>query len=107
VRDHIRVAQQYIRSPPTSENQLLAAALLERQVRYANAEFWIAYTTAFLTDERVMISPSRGKGERMTRYLDELGRHKYEITYIQEEPCGHGKAGDKVMRWRLCRRIPK
>ena len=100
LRDHVRVAREYLRDPPQSENEQIARELVRRDVKYARADFWIAYVVAFLTDERVIASPCRGCGERMGRYLDLLKEHRDEVVTVQREPCRN--AGKPVQGYYLC-----
>jgi hypothetical protein len=100
VRDAVRVAEEYVRSPPRSENEQLAEALLARGVRYAEANFWVAYAVSFLTNERVIASPARGQGDRIERYQQELAAHRQETVTVSEKPCPDG---EQVLRWYLCK----
>lgn len=100
LRDHVRIAREYLQKPPQSENEQIARELVHRDVHYARADFWIAYVVSFITDERVIASPPRGRGERMGRYLDTLKEHKDEVVTVQREPCRN--AGKPVQGFYLC-----
>jgi hypothetical protein len=105
-RDHFRIAREYIRRPPRHEIEKLAEALTERGVRYAEAEYWLAYDVTWLTNERIIVSPWRGKGNRITRYTDLLAEHKSEVFYLRDTPCKRKRheRGEPLMRWYLCRK---
>jgi hypothetical protein len=104
LRDHVRLAGEYSREPPQHENLLLTNALSERGVRYAVADFWIAYDVTWLTNERIILSPPYGHADRVARYHEVLAQHPDEVFQISERPCRHG---EPMLRWYLCKKPPK
>jgi hypothetical protein len=98
------LAGEYSREPPQHENLLLTNALSERGVRYAVADFWIAYDVTWLTNERIILSPPYGHADRVARYHEVLAQHPDEVFQISERPCRHG---EPMLRWYLCKKPPK
>ncbi|HEX7779345.1 MAG TPA: hypothetical protein VF424_08915, partial [Vicinamibacterales bacterium] len=53
--DHARLAAEYVNHPPSNPRRVLARYLVQSGVRFAYADFWVAYSTTFLTGERVIV----------------------------------------------------
>ena len=98
--DHVRLAREYLSSPPKHENELLAAELTKLGVRYGVAEYWIAYDVAWLTDEATILSPRRKQADRMRRYRETVIDHWPEAVEVRSDEC---VGGTKVYRWSLCK----
>jgi hypothetical protein len=97
--DSVRLAHEYVARSPKHENELLAAALVDRGIHYARADYWVAYDIAFLTNERIIASSPADA--RIVRYVRELERHAREVVTISTDPCG----GWHFMRWDICRNV--
>jgi len=97
---NLKLVHEYASGPPRRELNTLAEALLERGVHYALADYWTSFDLAWLTEERIIASPERGRGDRMARYSDELDLHRDEVYRISNEPCTGGEA---ILRWYLCK----
>jgi hypothetical protein len=98
VWDSSLLAQEYLGSPPIHENQRLAAALEERQIKYAVADYWVAYDVSWLTNERVTVSARSDM--RVPRYAKLLEKNKADVVNVSDSPC---RRGEQVLRWYLCR----
>jgi hypothetical protein len=96
---NLRLLREYAGGGPPRDLNVLADALLQRGVRYAEADYWTAYDVAFVTGERVIASTPRGSGNRMDRYLDELDAHRSEVFTItgrQQRGC------EPILEWTIC-----
>jgi hypothetical protein len=98
--DHAHLAAEYLERRPQHENELLAAELTRRGVRYGVADYWVSYDVSWLTDEKIILSPPRGQADRMRRYNDAVSQHWDEAVEIAGAPC---PGGTPVLRWYLCR----
>jgi Predicted membrane protein (DUF2079) len=87
-RDHIRLLHEYIVRPPASEYRLLADTLVGRGLRYAYADYWVAYHVAFLSNERVVFVPNHPV--RIRSYVTEVRTHDAEAVVILRAPCRDG-----------------
>lgn len=101
--DALSLSLEYLRDPPVHENETLAHTLRERGVKYATANYWLAYDVSWLTNEAVVISPPWGEADRVARYHSTIERHAQEHVYISERSCPDGVA---VQRWHLCKGPP-
>jgi hypothetical protein len=97
---HLRFIGEYVGTAPERSLNQLAEQLLQRRVHYAVADYWTSYDVAFVTQERVVVAPPRGKNFRMPSYDVELEQHRDEVYTISDQPC---VGGEHVLRWYLCR----
>ena len=96
---NVRLVREYANGAPPRDLNVLADALVQRGVRYAEAGYWTAFDVAFVTGERVMASTPRGVSNRMPRYVDELDAHRGEVFTIT----GGARPGcEAIGRWYLC-----
>lgn len=94
--DNVALARQLSNHPPVDERALLARELVQRGVRYAEAEYWTAYHVSFLSAERVVVSAPQDA--RIERYRKLIADHRDEVVQIKNQ-CKHGIP---VARWQLC-----
>src|SRR5206468_3695601 len=55
---HTQLLAEYMRHPPAGAKQMIIRALQARGARYAVADYWIAYSIVFLTNERIIAGSS-------------------------------------------------
>jgi hypothetical protein len=96
---NIRLLREYASDPPARDLNVLADALVQRGIRYAESDYWTAYDVAFVSGERVIASTPRGVGNRMARYLDELDAHRGEVFTIGP---ASGPGCESILRWQVC-----
>lgn len=86
---HLLLLKEYLTAPPVHAKQMIARQLEARGVRYAIADYWIAYAVTFLTNERILIASSDFVRIRETqRIVDE---HRHEAVRISRTPCEGGR----------------
>jgi hypothetical protein len=100
--DGARLVAEYRRQPPKHENEVLAEELRKRNIRYAVAEYWVAFDVSWLTYEQVIASPR--SDARIPRYIQQFEQHASELIEISREPC---RDGEKVLSFYLCKPSPK
>ena len=80
------------RSPPRHAVERVAAALQERRARYGVADYWVAYDVAWLTHERVLLTPRPRINVRMRRYREAVLQHWSEAVEVTTTACTGGYA---------------
>jgi hypothetical protein len=82
---HVSLADEYVNRQPGSPHRALATYLVDHGVRYARADYWTAYATTFLAEERVVIAST--DTVRIASYQSEVARHDREAPMVQRQPC--------------------
>ena len=82
---HVSLVDEYVHRQPGSPHRALATYLVDHGVRYARADYWTAYATTFLAQERVVIAST--DTVRITSYQSEVARHDREAPTVQRQPC--------------------
>jgi hypothetical protein len=100
---NVRLIHEYASTPVERPLNQLAAALVQRGVRYLQADYWTAYDVAWLTGERVISSPPGAFG-RMPRYREALDTHRSEMFTLESSP---REGCETIVRWRLCPPAPR
>jgi hypothetical protein len=77
---------------PIGAKVLLLRHLDARGIRYAMADYWIAYSLTFLSNERVIVGTA--DVVRIPAYNREVAAHRAEAVRISRSACG---AGSQVM----------
>jgi hypothetical protein len=96
---NLRLVREYAGGPPPRDLNQLADALVQRGVRYVDADYWTAFDVAWVTGERVIASPQRGSGNRVVRYNDLLDEHRSEMFTITDR----ARPGcEPILKWHLC-----
>ena len=96
---NVRLVREYASDPPRRDLNQLADALIQRGVRYVDADYWTAFDVAWVTGERVVASPQRGSGNRVVRYNDLLDAHRSEVFLLVDR----ARPGcEAIGRWYLC-----
>lgn len=85
---HASMVAQYVSHPPVSAKQMIARQLEARGIRYATADYWIAYAVTFLRNERTIIAST--DLVRVREYNRIVTAHPGETIHITREPCSNG-----------------
>jgi hypothetical protein len=101
LRDHSALIHEYATRPPPDERENLARQLLARGIRYAIADYWLAYHVSFLNDERTIVEAA--SDGRIRRYSELIDAHAGEVRRISNEPC---PGGEPIAKWYLCKPKP-
>ena len=91
---HARLVDEYVRREPPYPQRALANYLVARGITHARADYWTAYATTFLTNEKVVIAST--DTVRITEYqyaVEDNGEH---AVTVQRQPCADG-AGDEAV----------
>ncbi|HET8935099.1 MAG TPA: hypothetical protein VFN67_16740, partial [Polyangiales bacterium] len=71
--DNVALARHLYKHPPEDDRAVLARELVRRGIRYAEAEYWIAYHVSFLSGERVVVTAPQDA--RIKRYRKLIAAH--------------------------------
>lgn len=85
VLDNARLVAACVRQPPPAPRLELARALEARGVRYAEANYWLAYPVSFLSRERVKVAST--DVARIDEYRWLFTGHRDEAVSIFTVPC--------------------
>ena len=96
---NVELIHEYAVVRPERPEHVLTNALVQRGVRYAQADYWTAFDVAWLSGERVIASPLGGFADRVQRYVGVLNAHRSELFVVQSEP---RQGCDAVARWYVC-----
>lgn len=99
---HLRLLNEYLYAEPHNPRRELANYLVNNGIRYARADYWTAYATTFLADEKAVVAST--EVIRITSYQNEVEAHRAEAVTVQREPCKN-TIGPEVVRgmyW-ICR----
>ena len=96
---HVRLAREYVYDEPLNSRRELATYLVTNGIRYARADYWTAYATTFLADERVVVAST--DLVRINAYQDQVDAHPAEAVLVQTSPCGRAGGAEAVpgMYW--------
>jgi hypothetical protein len=97
---HLQLIGEYAKGAPERSLNVLADQLLQRNIRYATADYWTSYDLSFVTQEKVVVAPPRGSNFRMPSYDIKLEQHRDEVYSITNQPC---TGGEQLLHWYLCR----
>jgi hypothetical protein len=84
---HARLWAEYVPRAPVTSKDLIIRHLDARGIRYAVADYWIAYHVDFLTNERIIVSAD--DVNRIQEYQDLVTAHRNEAIRISRRPCGN------------------
>lgn len=82
---HARLAHEYIHDEPASPHRDLATYLVTNGIRYGRADYWTAYATTFLSNERVRLAST--DFVRIAAYQEQEAAHRSESVHVRREPC--------------------
>jgi len=94
--DAVRVATEYVQSPPDNPHRELADYLVRHDIHYARGLYWDAYIVTFLARERVIVSSI--EQVRISAYGAQVEAHGAEVVNLVREPCGGQR---RVAAWCL------
>ncbi len=83
---HGRLLAEYGTHPPPGGKAELIELLDHRGVRYAYADYALAYPITFLTHERIVVASSTRI--RVLQYQQIVNAHRSEAVHISRRPCG-------------------
>jgi hypothetical protein len=83
---HVRLWIEAASRPIVPAKVRIIRSLEARGIRYAIADYWIAYYTTFMTNERIVVAPDSGR--RIPAYDQEVLAHRGEAVRIARTPCG-------------------
>ncbi len=87
---HARLWAEYVPHPPVTAKDQIIRQLDARGIRYATADYWIAYHIVFLTNERIIVATE--EVNRIQEYQDLVAAHRAESIRISRRPCGQAPA---------------
>jgi hypothetical protein len=82
---HLSLADEYLHRQPASPHRALATYLVDHDVHYARADYWTAYATTFLAEEKVIIAST--DTVRISHYQNDAATHDRETVMVQRQPC--------------------
>ena len=82
---HFLLFEEYLNRQPGSPHRALATYLSSHDVRYARSDYWTAYVTTFMTDERTVIAST--DTVRISSYQQTVAAHDKQAVMIQRQPC--------------------
>lgn len=85
---HVSMVAQYASHPPVSAKLMIARQLEARGIRYATADYWIAYAVTFLRNEQTIIAST--DLVRIRDYNRIVEAHPDETVHIRRDPCANG-----------------
>jgi hypothetical protein len=85
----VRLLAEYIRSAPASEKQMIVKELEARGVKYAVADYWLAYALTFLSGERIIVATEAYV--RIDEYQRALEAHRGDAVRISRHGCDGGR----------------
>jgi len=86
---HARIWVEYASRPPVADKVLILRNLDVRGIKYATADYWIAYYVTFMSNERVIVNAN--DFPRIREYGDVVGEHRAEAVRISRTSCGDGR----------------
>ena len=86
---HARIWAEYTHHPRPADKILIIRALDARGIRYAVADYWIAYYITFLTNERIIVADDDYK--RIVSYGPLVAAHRADAVRISRTPCGDAR----------------
>ena len=95
---HVRLWAEYLTDPPTGAKRMVIRHLEARGIRYAYADYWLAYYITFMTKESIIVHSS--DLSRVATYRDVVDAHRSEAVRISRTPCPDGR--EIIPRVYLC-----
>jgi hypothetical protein len=83
--DAVRVAREFVRSPPANPHRELADYLVSHGIRYARGGYWDAYVVTFLAREQVIVAST--EQVRISAYEALVDQHAAEAVTLVRQPC--------------------
>jgi hypothetical protein len=86
---HGRLWIEQTSHPPVAAKTMIIRNLDARGIKYASADYWIAYYLTFMTDERIIVAADAFA--RIPDYERIVLEHRAEAIRISRQPCDDGK----------------
>jgi hypothetical protein len=86
--EHGRLWIEYLREPPLAAKQQVIDQLQARGIKYAVADYWIAYYVSFMTREEIIVTPI--DFPRIGEHIRQVQAHQNEAVRIARTPCTGG-----------------
>jgi hypothetical protein len=86
---HVRLWVEQTFHPPLAAKTMVIRNLDARGIKYAAADYWIAYYITFMTDERIIVAAD--SFARIPDYERIVLEHRAEAIHISRQPCDDGK----------------
>jgi hypothetical protein len=86
---HVKLWAEYLTHPPTSVKGLIIHELDAQGIRYAYADYWLAYYITFLTDERILVAATDSM--RVLEHNRIVDAHRDEAVLISRRSCPDGR----------------
>ena len=86
---HAKLYAEYATHPPPGTKLLLVRHLQARGIKYAIADYWIAYYVSFVTKEQIIVMAN--DFPRILEYERLVNQHRNEAVLISRRPCGDVK----------------
>jgi hypothetical protein len=96
---HGRLLAEYVYNEPENPRRELATYLVTNGIRYAQSDYWTAYSTTFLANERAVVAST--EVIRISGYQTDFATHRQEAVTIQTKACERSKGAEAVrgMYW--------
>ncbi len=91
---HVQLAREYLYRTPGYPQRALASYLVDHGIRYARSDYWTAYATTFLANERAIVAST--DTVRITPYQRDAEAHRAETVTVQRTPCRAGTGVEAV-----------
>jgi len=86
---HVRLWAEYLSHPPVGAKRMVIRNLEAGGIRYAYADYWLAYYITFLTNERIVVHST--DLSRIAEYRTIVDAHRAEAVLISRTPCAGGR----------------
>jgi hypothetical protein len=86
---HAKLYAEYSSHPPAGTKLMLVRHLQARGIKYAIADYWLAYYVSFVTKEQIIVASN--DFTRILEYERLVNQHRSEAVLISRTPCGDGK----------------
>jgi len=83
---HAKLYAEYATHAPPGTKLLLIRHLQARGIKYAIADYWIAYYVSFVTKEQIVVMAN--DFPRILEYERVVNQHRSEAVLISRTPCG-------------------
>jgi hypothetical protein len=83
---HAKLYAEYATHPPPGTKLMLVRHLQARGIKYAIADYWIAYYVSFVTKEQIIVMAN--DFPRILEYERLVNQHRGEAVLISRRPCG-------------------
>jgi hypothetical protein len=83
---HAKLYAEYATHPPPGLKLLLVRHLQARGIKYAIADYWMAYYISFVTKEQIVVMAN--DFPRILEYERLVNQHRSEAVVISRRPCG-------------------